>query len=240
MPSQAPDFLRADIAQAKAALGPGQLLIVSAVGTPRPGEDFAADFVQAVSMAKEYGGDVVEANFSCPNVCTGEGSLYTNPQTVFELSQKLVSALGSTPLILKIGFFRDLNLMREMFIAAAKAGVQAISGLNSVAMKVVDQTGAPALGPDRPTSGVCGSPIRSLALQFVRDARKIIEEEKLNIALIGVGGVTEPQHFTGLLNAGADLAMSATGMMWDPYLAQKYHESKVWTQPKTLPVSCLT
>lgn len=226
MPSKDPEYLRVDIKKAKDALTPGQLMIVSAVGTPRPGEDFTADFVEAVTMAKEYGGEVVEANFSCPNVCTGEGSLYTNPETVYDLSSKLVSALGETPLILKIGFFRDQSVMREVFKAAAKAGVRGISGLNSVAMKVVDESGAPALGPDRPSSGVCGSPIRELALQFVRDARKIIDEEKLNLALIGVGGVTEPQHFQDLLEAGADLAMSATGMMWNPYLAQKFHNQK--------------
>ncbi len=226
MPSQDPDFLRTDIARAKAALKPGQLLIVSAVGTPRPGADFTADFVDAVTMAKEFGGEIVEANFSCPNVCTGEGSLYTNPETVKDLGGKLVEALGSTPLILKIGFFRDPQIMRQVFIAAAKAGVKGISGLNSVAMKVQTETGEPALSPDRPTSGVCGSPIRELALQFVRDARTIIDEEKLDLALIGVGGVTEPQHFQDLLDAGADLAMSATGMMWDPFLAQKFHNLK--------------
>ena len=226
MPSQPPEYLREDIKKAKESLAPGQLLIVSAVGTPRPNEDFTQDFVEAVTMAKEYGAEVVEANFSCPNVCTGEGSLYTNPETVKDLGGKLVEALGNTPLILKIGFFRDPAIMREVFIAAAKAGVKGISGLNSVAMKVVDENNEPALGPDRLTSGVCGSPIRELALQFVRDARKIINEEKLDLALVGVGGVTEPEHFQDLLDAGANLAMSATGMMWDPLLAQKFHSSK--------------
>lgn len=223
MPSQDPDFLRTDIARAKAALKPGQLLIVSAVGTPRPGEDFTADFVRAVTMAKEFGGEIVEANFSCPNVCTGEGSLYTNPETVAKLSRALVEALGSTPLILKIGLFRDQGVMRDVFRAAAAAGVRGISGLNSVAMKVQTESGEPALSPDRPTSGVCGSPIRELALQFVRDARQIITEEKLDLALIGVGGVTEPQHFNDLLAAGADVVMSATGMMWNPQLAHDFH-----------------
>lgn len=223
MPSQDPDFLRTDIARAKAALKPGQLLIVSAVGTPRPGQDFTADFMEAVTMAKEFGGEIVEANFSCPNVCTGEGSLYTNPETVKDLGSKLVEALGGTPLILKIGFFRDLQIMRQVFIAAAQAGVRGISGLNSVAMKVQTENGEPALSPDRPTSGVCGSPIRELALQFVRDARHIITEEKLDLALIGVGGVTEPQHFNDLLAAGADVVMSATGMMWNPQLAHDFH-----------------
>lgn len=223
MPSQDPEFLRTDIQKAKNDLAPGQLLVVSAVGTPRPDEDFTANFTAAVRLAKECGAEVVEANFSCPNVCTGEGSLYANPETVADLGQKLVRELGDTPLIIKIGHFRDPQLLAAVLTTAARVGIRAVSGLNSVAMKVVNGHGEPALGPERPTSGVCGAPIRHLALDFVRQARAIIDAQKLGLQLIGVGGITEPQHFTDFINAGADLAMTATGMMWDPYLAQKFH-----------------
>jgi dihydroorotate dehydrogenase len=225
MPSQDPDFLRTDIQKAQKELAPGQLLIVSAVGTPRPGEDFIADFVAAVRLAKECGAQVVEANFSCPNVCTGEGSLYTNPETIADLGKKLVIELDDTPLIIKIGYFRDTQLLKKVLITAAKAGIRAISGLNSVAMKVINEHGEPALGPERPTSGVCGAPIRDMALDFIHQAREVINNEKLGLQLIGVGGITAPEHFNDFINAGADVAMTATGMMWDPYLAKKYHEA---------------
>ena len=108
--------------------------------------------------------------------------------------------------------------------AAARAGVRGVSGINTISMKVLDKKGDPALGPGRLTSGICGNPIRHAALEFIQQARAINEKEKLGLAIIGTGGVTLPEHFTEFLNAGADIVMTATGMMWDPYLALRHHE----------------
>ena len=58
----------------------------------------------------------------------------------------------------------------------------------------------------------------------MRASREINEREKLGLAIIGVGGITLPEHFNEFYNAGADIAMTATGMMWAPYLAMRYHE----------------
>jgi dihydroorotate dehydrogenase len=45
----------------------------------------------------------------------------------------------------------------------------------------------------------------------------------LFLALLGCGGIMLPEHFDAFFEAGADVAMSATGLMWDPYLAMRYH-----------------
>ena len=42
--------------------------------------------------------------------------------------------------------------------------------------------------------------------------------------MLGCGGIAKPEHFEEFLKAGAAIAMTATGMMWDPYLALRYHE----------------
>lgn len=84
--------------------------------------------------------------------------------------------------------------------------------------------GIPALGPDRPTSGVCGAPIRQAALEFVQTARDIIDKRQLGLTLVGVGGVTSAQHAVDMVAAGADFVQSATGMMWNPLLAHEYHK----------------
>jgi dihydroorotate dehydrogenase len=223
MPSYGPKFLREDIDRARRQLHTGQVLIVSVVGTPRDGEDFMLDFVQTALLAKEAGAPIIEANFSCPNVCSGEGSIFTNPETVGVLSTKLVKALGDTPLIIKVGVYPDENMMKKVFLAAAQAGVRAIEGINTVGRAVVTPEGHPALGASRLTSGICGGPIRGAGLDFVRSARTIITEEKLDLTLLGVGGITEAKHFDEFLTEGADFALSATGMLWDPYLATTYH-----------------
>lgn len=220
MPSQSPDFLLQDIEKANRSLGEGQVMIVSVVGTPNRGMSFADDFVRAAVLAKEGGAKIIEANFSCPNVKKAEGILYNSPETVHEYARLIVKAIHPTPLILKVGVFADRSLMKSVFLAAARAGVRGICGINSVSMKV-----NPPLDAERTVSGVCGGAIRDPALSFVRDAAELIRENKLGITLLGCGGIMKPKHFEAIFDAGADIAMSATGMMWDPYLAVRYHES---------------
>ena len=82
MPSMDQEFLKQDIQRAKDSLLPNQALVVSFVGTPSKDHDFYEDFVQAALIAKASGGTILEANFSCPNVATKEGSIYKNPKSV--------------------------------------------------------------------------------------------------------------------------------------------------------------
>jgi dihydroorotate dehydrogenase len=224
MPSKSPPFLLEDISRANAALQEGQVMVVSVVGTIRENCTFLEDFVQAALLAKEAGAKIIEANFSCPNVDKSEGCLYMSPSTVANLGKALAKAIAPIPLIIKVGIFATDTQMRDVFCAAARADVRAISGINTVSMPVVNDQGHPALGPKRLTSGICGGPIRNIALHFIEQAARINTREKLDLTLIGVGGITLPQHFNQFLNAGAKIAMSATGMMWDPYLAARFHQ----------------
>lgn len=90
-------------------------------------------------------------------------------------------------------------------------------------MKVENGAKEPALGPNRLVSGICGSPIRTAAVNFIKEGSQLIKQHDLPLTLLGCGGVTEPQHFDEFLNAGAKIAMTATGIIWDPYLALRYH-----------------
>lgn len=226
IPSQGRDFLIQDIARANASLAPAQVMIVSVVGTPRENEDFYEDFVHAARIALEAGAKIIEADLSCPNVATCEGSLFTSPEAVFEISRRMKLALGSVPLVIKVGVIEDKEVLRKVMRAAAKGGAQAICGINTVSMKVVKEDGTPALGEKRLRSGVCGGPIREAALDFIRNACDLNKEEKLGMTIMGTGGITLAEHFDLFFNAGAHVAMSAVGMMWDPYLAARYHDRR--------------
>jgi dihydroorotate dehydrogenase len=220
MPSKSPDFLLQDIERANRSLGSGQVMIVSVVGTPNRGMSFADDFVRTAILAVEAGAKIVEANFSCPNVEKADGILYNSPETVHAYAKKIAEAIKPIPLLIKVGVFADIDLMKSVFLSAARGGCAGICGINSVSMRVT-----PPLAPDRPTSGICGAAIRPAALRFVRDAAQIIRENKFDLVLLGCGGIMQPEHFDSFFEAGALVAMSATGMMWDPYLAMRYHET---------------
>ncbi|EFA82491.1 dihydroorotate oxidase [Heterostelium album PN500] len=226
MPSKDRAYLLEDIKKAQSYLADGQLMIVSITGTAANASDFIQDFLDVANIALDAGAKVIEVNYSCPNVCTGEGQIYNNPDEVYKISKALVDILQpkGVPLIIKVGVMEDRELMTKLFRRAEEAGVAAIAGINTMSMKITDsKTGAPSLGENRLTSGVCGAPIRSAALDWVRNARSIVNDNKLNLKLLGCGGVVLPEHFDDFLEQGVDIAMSATGLMWDPYIAMKWH-----------------
>lgn len=227
MPSRSHIYLSRDIRLSNNLVRPGQVMVVSVVGTPSLG-NFYQDFAFTAEFAKDCGAKIIEANFSCPNVTTGEGDIANDPSAVHTLSSQIIQAIGTTPLILKVGYYKDKKMMRDVLYQAARAGVRAISGINTISTRVMLPNGKPALGPGRETSGICGTPIREAALDFTRTARQIIDKERLGLQLLACGGIMKPEHFKLFLDAGADIVQSATGMMWDPYLAMRYHEEEKW------------
>ncbi|MDP1834876.1 MAG: hypothetical protein Q8K75_03010 [Chlamydiales bacterium] len=205
------EFLQMDIESARESLRDGQLLIVSVYGSGQSLYDLAADYVRAASIAREAGAQVIEADFTSV-------SLEAAPA----VAKAIIQAIGVCPLLIKTGNFESQESQREFMVSLAQAGVRGFSGINSLSMKASRPDGFPVL-PGRPVVDVRGSGIRQEALKFVRQARSIIESEKLETVLIGCGGIVSKTHFNEFLQAGANLAMSATGMLWDPYIAMRWH-----------------
>jgi dihydroorotate dehydrogenase len=225
MPSKDPEVWQEDVRIAKSCIQKGQVLIVSVVGTPRTGEDLAEDYARGALMAKDAGADMVEINLSCPNVTTGEGSLYSDPEASSRVAKIVHRALRGTPLILKMGYLADPATLEKVILANAPYA-EAISSINTLSFKVVTPDGNQALpGPGRLQSGVCGDGIRSCGLQQSARIAGIRSRHHLDLSLIGVGGIMTVDDILAYENAGMDGTMSATGAMWDPFLALKYYRS---------------
>ncbi|MGC2310565.1 MAG: hypothetical protein WA432_03030 [Candidatus Babeliaceae bacterium] len=220
-----PEQVINDIVQARAALTEGQLLIVSIYGSGKNTEEQIKDFVNAARMVQRGGAHIIEANLSCPNL-SNDHMIYQQPALVHAICKAITTALPQIPLIIKVGIFENHEQMKQVLLAASQGGARGICGINSVPIKVIDADHQPIFGHDRCLSGLSGSPLRELAIQFVRDARAIIDEQKLNMMICATGGVTQPEHFDVLLAAGADIALSAAGAMWNERLALDYHQSQ--------------
>jgi dihydroorotate dehydrogenase (NAD+) catalytic subunit len=221
MPSRAPEVWQADMEKARAACGSGQVFVASAVGTP-DGSDLAADFARTAAMCREAGAPVVEINLSCPNVTSREGELFTDPEAAERVCRATAKALRGTPLMVKVGYYVDAKAMAAVMRAIAPH-VQAVAGINTLSFEVVKRDGSQALpGPGRLRSGVCGAAIRSCGLSQVTALAELKKAQRYDFALVGVGGVMTPADADAYIAAGADVVMSATGAMWDPYLAAKW------------------
>lgn len=229
VPSPDPSVWTADLPRALAGAGKGQLLIMSVVGTIQEGftpDEYHEDFARAARLAKDAGAQVVEINLSCPNVAS-EGVVCYSADAVYDICKRTKAALGDTPLIIKIGYFtHEQQALLEQIIQSVAPYISAVSAINTLAAAIVDEHGEQALpGKGRLKSGVCGAGIRWAGLDMVRRLDALRKRENYTYEIIGVGGVMEPKDYVAYRDAGADVVMTVTAAMWNPYLAQDIKKS---------------
>jgi dihydroorotate dehydrogenase len=216
MPSKVPEQWRADVEATRRALPAGKVLSVSVVATPEPHwtiEDLAADFALCARLAVASGADCVEANFSCPNVASADAQLYQQPAAARAVAAALRAAIGSTPLLIKIGHVTSVEQAEEL----AKAVVphaNALVMVNCISAAIVDDAGARLFGGQR--RGIAGEAIRGSALEQVRLFSKVVHSSGLPLKLVGVGGIALAQHVHQHLEAGSHAVQLATAAMLDP------------------------
>lgn len=224
VPSRDPDQWQPDMAAAVRAAGAGQVLVGGFQGTRGAGgaESFVADHVRAAQLVVETGAPVLELNLSCPN----EGSadlLCFDTERVRRILDAVKSEIGDVPLLVKIAYFADDAALRAL-VAATAPFVSGYSAINTIPAPLVDGDGSPAL-PGRGVSGVCGSAIRWAGLDMTRRLARARADLGLDVAVVGVGGVTDADDYLLYRAAGADAVMSATGAMWRPTLGREVHEA---------------
>ncbi len=221
VPSKVPPVWQKDFKKAMSYEKKGQLAILSFMGTVREGQtqdEFIDDYILVAKLAAATGAKVLEVNLSCPNV-GNEGLVCYDLETTEKVCAGIRAAIGSTPLILKVGYYKD-DTDLERLAQIAEGYAQAVAAINTIQATIVDKKGGQALpGKNRAKSGVCGASIKWAGQETVERLQAIRKREGMNFYLIGVGGVTAPSDYFEYRAAGADIVMSATGAMWDPHLA---------------------
>ena len=223
VPSKESLVWQEDVKRAISFVGPGQVLILSFMGTVRENqtaEEFVADFALAAKLSKETGAKILEANLSCPNI-GNEGLVCYNISMTEKVCEAVRKEIGDLPLILKVGYYVSDEDVKKLVEIAGKYA-QGIAAINTIAAEVVDKNGNQALpGKNRLKSGVCGAAIKWAGLNMVKRLVGIRKQVGVDVKIIGVGGVTKPEDYFEYRKAGADAVMSATGAMWNPSLAQE-------------------
>lgn len=222
VPSKPPSLWMKDVEKAYQSLQKGQVMIVSINGTPGLSWSLEEDYARCASMAVEAGAQIIEANYSCPNVCSGEGSIYSDPEFSARISQKIRQAIGKTPFLIKMGAL-EKKLLKEVIIKN-RPWVDGFSAINTIAMQVRHPDGTQALpGQGRLRSGLCGGAITQVARQCTEDMIDIRKQQGDDFVICSVGGIMTPKEARERLDRGADLVMTATAAMWDPYFASRFH-----------------
>lgn len=217
VPSFDPEKWQPDMAKAVESAKTGQIVIGSFQGTAGITPNIEDDYARAAYLVNETKAPVLEANLSCPN----EGAnklLCFDIDKVERIVHAIKTAVPDKPLLLKLAYFKDHTNLHDLL---KKIGhiIDGISTINTLSAQPVTHDGQPALGLKRPTGGICGEAIRWAGEEMVSRLHQWRLEHQQNFAIIGVGGVSQPEHYQTYRHLGADAVMSATGAMWNPALA---------------------
>jgi len=219
-----PEYWQTDVDLTISQLQSGQSLILSLMCTPQPNEKLVVDAKRLARLASETKAPIFELNLACPNTDGGQGLIYEDLELSTELCRAVKEVIGDKPLLMKVGYYHDQTQV-EKILVATQGVIAGVASINTVSQPIIDQQGTNFF-PNRPTAGVSGSAIRSLALKqaavFVKTKQKLGLDR---LAVIGIGGVTEVEHIRQYLAVGVDAVQAAVGVWNDPYLAQKYKES---------------
>ncbi len=224
MPSKDPPVWQQDVERARRGLGRDQVLVVSVVASPEEGwtlDQIAADFALLARQARDAGAQAVEANLSCPNVCTQEGQLYHWPEASAAIAAAMRHQLGDLPLILKIGLFANRDQAAQ-FVPAVQPYASALNTTNSISAAVRGPDDEPLFGGLR--RGIGGECIRDRCLAELAMLGGLTR----GVPLIAVGGVSTAADVRDRLQAGAHHVQIATAAMLDPLVGIRIRQ-QLWS-----------
>ena len=176
-------------------------LVVSVMGFSR------AELATLVGAVAEHDPvAMVELNVSCPNVETGLVMGADPAETARAVEQ--VRPLTEKPLVVKLT--PNAAEPEAVALAAERAGADAVSLINTLKGMALDpEGGGPWLGGT--TGGVSGPAVRAIALQQVQAVAARVE-----IPVIGMGGIASGGHAADFLAAGASAVAVGTESFRDP------------------------
>jgi dihydroorotate dehydrogenase (NAD+) catalytic subunit len=182
-------------------------LIVNVMGSTR--EDVGR-LVAAFSERDEV--SAIELNVSCPNVKTGL-VMGADPSELAALLD-FVRPISGKPLIVKLT--PNCASPADVAAAAEQHGADAVSLINTLRGMAMDPSRPGQLWLGGGTGGVSGPAVRAIALAQVREVRGRVE-----LPIVGMGGVQSGRHADDLRQAGADLVAVGTESFRDPLAAHR-------------------
>jgi len=149
----------------------------------------------------------IEVNISCPNIQAGGAAFGTEPGPAGEVTAAVKEAT-SLPILVKLT--PNTGDIAAVATAAAKAGADAISLINSVKGMVIDiNERRPVLG--NISGGLSGPAIKPLALALVYEAASAVD-----IPVIGCGGITSTKDAIEFIMAGASAVQVGSATYSNP------------------------
>ncbi|NCG39526.1 MAG: dihydroorotate dehydrogenase, partial [Actinobacteria bacterium] len=171
------------------------------------------EYRQAAKQLRGAEGIVaLEVNISCPNL-EGRGEMFAHSSELTRLAIR-ASAEANLPIWAKLS--PNVTDISEIAFAAIESGAEALTLSNTLMGMVIDtSTRRPVLGNGG--GGVSGPGIRPMAVRTVYEMR----EKLADFPIIGVGGISKPEHAIEFIAAGANAIQIGTAHFADPRASKK-------------------
>lgn len=164
------------------------------------------EFKKVALEMQEAGVDAVELNLSCPHA-EGLSTIGHDP----ELTEGVVKINKEIeiPVWVKLPGNTHISNFLEVVESAESAGADALVITNTIpAMAIDTRAKRPILGHN--TGGLSGPAMKPIGIRLVYEAY-----EKVEIPIVGVGGVRSGEDMIEYMLAGASAVEIGTGIMWE-------------------------
>jgi len=166
----------------------------------------AEEYAEVAGMAVEAGADAVELNLSCPHVKGAGAEIGRSPEMV-SLVVETVKESVDKPVFAKLS--PNVADIREIAVAAASAGADAITAINTVRAMAIDiETCRPILA--NKIGGLSGGAIKPIAVRCIYEIY-----EAVDIPIIGCGGVRTWRDAVELMLAGASAVQIGSAIAYE-------------------------
>jgi dihydroorotate dehydrogenase (NAD+) catalytic subunit len=169
-------------------------------------EDYVA---VAAEISKAPNVHALELNISCPNVKTGGITFGTIPEVAKALTKK-VKEVSEVPVYVKLS--PNVTDIVEMAKAVEDGGADGLTMINTlVGMRIDLKTARPVIA--NKTGGLSGPAIKPVAIRMIHEV-----SQKVNIPIIGMGGIQSAEDVIEFFYAGASAVAVGTANFVDPFV----------------------
>ncbi len=226
-PSMEPDVWRKDLRRAKERIGRGQILIVSVIGTPRPGGDaeaLSADYAQCAAWAAENGANAIEVQLATPDPFTEQPQMiYENVTLAARILYRTRTSVG-LPILARLGPFKTPRALHEIATRLAPWAHGYVL-VHSINRRVFDEKGGQAFeGAGRERADVVGAQTFTVAARQVAEMLAWRKAGAWDRAILAVGGISTVERARDVLREGADAVLVATAALFDPLFAARFRQ----------------
>jgi dihydroorotate dehydrogenase (NAD+) catalytic subunit len=160
----------------------------------------SSEYIKGAAVLNESHVDMIELNISCPNVKAGGMAFGLDPGTAAALVAAVKRVCTKKPLMVKLT--PSAPSLSAVSLSCVRAGADALSLVNSFRSMVID-TAARRPVFENTTAGLSGPAIRPIALCMVWELFNTLKEAKVNVPIVGIGGIACTDDALQFLMAGA-------------------------------------